>query len=141
MPFGMRVCPFCERPQDGAPDHTQRIRQSGCVTVNIKDGMPTVDEGTQRLQRHLTSLQSQGVSLVRIIHGWGSGGTGGKLKKATREQLSRMRSRRIVKQYVCGEDYSPHTEVGRNLLRKYPELKKQLRTDQNNPGITLVELG
>ena len=138
--FSAQRCPFCERIQECSSDQSLRIRQSGCKTINIKEGMPAVEEGLQHLERSILHAKNQGISLIRIIHGYGSGGRGGKLKEATRHCLARLQTRHTIRRYFCGEDYSPTNESGRNLLRKYPSLKKHIRTDQNNPGITFAEL-
>jgi hypothetical protein len=41
---------------------------------------------------------------------------------------------------IAGEDYPGSGSEGRSLLKTYPRLKKSLRTDAGNRGITFVEL-
>ncbi len=109
-------------------------------SFNIKNGLPAVEEGLSRLDKELMSARRAGVALIRIIHGWGSGGSGGKLRDACRKSLTHKKDTRQIKSFLAGEQYSRKTVAGKKLMRRYPGLLPDERTDSNNPGITLVEL-
>jgi DNA-nicking Smr family endonuclease len=109
-------------------------------TVNLKEGMPAVSEGLARLEKELLQARDSGVGLLRIIHGYGSGGIGGSLKAACRRCLREMLDRRQVKSILPGEEYSAAGGAGSQLVNRYPALKESRRTDEGNPGITFVEL-
>jgi len=138
--YGLQVCPFCEQSQTGTADAAPRIYRQECMTINIKGGMPDSETAIQRLDRRIQEARSKGVCCVRVIHGWGSGGTGGKLKEVTRQHLVRLKARGTIGQFIAGENYGVNTEAGKRFLRKHPFMSNSVRTDVNNPGITLVEL-
>jgi len=101
--------------------------------------MPPVDEAIDILSRELALARKQGVKVLRVIHGYGSSGTGGEIKKAVIQKLASLPSASRVHSYVSG-DQLEGTNKGRNLLNRFPGLKSKLLSDRNNPGITLVQL-
>lgn len=137
IPDSASRCPFCESQQQPlvrkAAHHLLR-------TLNIKEGMPSVDEALTSLEGDLANARLSGVRVVRLIHGYGSGGTGGKLREACRAWLARKLKARQIKSFIPGEDYSKATNAGRDLLGRFPDLRAGEVSDRQNPGITLVEL-
>ena len=136
-------CPFCEHPQHQSPSRAKRRTRARdrVVTVNIKEGGPTVEEALAHLQRELTSCRHLGTRVIRLIHGYGSGGTGGRIRTAVRKELAGRMQGYGIREVVHGEDYSLFSEAGRRLRADHPELKAELRTDRENPGITFIVLG
>jgi len=136
---GAWKCPFCDTyakaspPRRGQP--TQRI-----ATINLKADLPLVAEALRRLDVELVAARSKGAKLVRVIHGYGSGGSGGKIKDAARKRLRQLERKGQIKGLVTGEEYSEASERGRVLLKAYPTLKNSVRPDARNRGITFVEL-
>lgn len=131
------TCRFC-----GTHQHTStpvgprdKIR-----SVNVEIGLPSTTEGLLRLEADITRAKQAGIRVVRVIHGWGSTGTGGKLRDACRAFLRRQLAARRIKSIVYGEDYSRAAVSARDLMARWPDLKARERSDTNNPGITFVEL-
>lgn len=102
--------------------------------------MPTVEEAMRRLDSKLSLAIAQNVRVVRIIHGYGSSGRGGKIRDACRKVLAGMIGRRKIQAFIRGEDHSAASLASQNLIRRTPDLKSSTRTDADNHGITLVEL-
>ena len=139
MPDSLGRCGYCGSKQrlqrSVAPSRRNLIR-----TVNIESGLPVVQEGLARLEAELLRARHDGVQIVRVIHGWGSSGTGGKLRLACRAYLKQKLETRQIKSYLPGEEYYRSGGAGKNLLSRYPALKNSERKDRCNPGITFVEL-
>ncbi|MGD0621760.1 MAG: Smr/MutS family protein [Thermacetogeniaceae bacterium] len=136
MPEMSMSCRFCgshqrERTRTGS---RERLR-----TVNIEAGMPSVEDGLARLEGDLVRAKQSGVRVVRVIHGWGSTGTGGALRDACRAFLKRKLTALQIANVIHGEDYSRATSAGRDLMNRCPELRGSERSDSQNPGITFVE--
>jgi hypothetical protein len=132
-------CPFCKSHVAGSASRGKKGAQ-GLVTVNLKSDLPTTVEAVRRLGVKLGAARRSGARVVRVIHGWGSTGSGGKIKQATHTYLGRQEHQGRIKAFVPGEAYSGRSGRGRNLLAACPLLKRSLRTDKGNRGITLVEL-
>jgi hypothetical protein len=131
------VCRFCGAHQRARTHAGPRERLR---TVNIEAGMPSVDEGLRRLESELIRAKQSGIRVVRVIHGWGSTGTGGSLRYACRAFLKGKLAARQITGIIYGEDYSGTTNVGRDLMNRCSELRSSERSDNQNPGITFVEL-
>ena len=138
LPGPVSVCPYC-RHAVSATTLAFRPRGSPVATCNIKEDGPTVDKMLTRLDGEIGRARANGIRVLRLIHGWGSTGKGGVLGREIRLELARRKLRGHIKSFVPGEEYGERTNAGRELLRKCPELRDELRTDSANPGITLVE--
>jgi hypothetical protein len=132
-------CPYCgafEVPSVGG----RRRKPKRIVTLNLEKDLPRVEEALAALDRQIAAARMEGVTLIRVIHGWGSSGTGGKIRTAVRRQLETNARTRHIRGFLPGERYSESTSGGRNLLATHTSLRASLRTDRENPGITFVEL-
>ena len=137
IPDAATVCRYCNSPQSKRVTKPPRERLR---TINIKDGMPLVDQGLARLESELTLAMQSRVIVVRVIHGYGSTGRGGALREACRAYLSRLMKAGQITSYLPGEEYSKSTNAGRKLLSRCPDLSSSESSDRLNPGITFVEL-
>jgi hypothetical protein len=129
------TCRFCGANQSVESFSVSKRR---VVRVVIKQGMPTVDDAMADLDRSLRQCLAGGVKVVRLVHGYGSTGRGGRIRDAARRELGHWLRRGEVTEVVYGERYESMTEPGRTLLTKYPELQSTLRDDSGNPGMTMV---
>lgn len=136
------ICPYCESPQDVGGFMSSPVPRTAPVrTIDLEAGLPTVDEALEKLRARLASAQGDGVRLVRIIHGWGSGtGGGGRIRAAVRRWLEGQHAGGRFRGILPGDSYSRTEPAGRNLLRRFPDLESAERQDRRNPGITFVEL-
>lgn len=108
--------------------------------VNIESGMPTVSEAEQRMSLELAKARREGVSGLKIIHGYGSTGVGGKLREAMRKWLARRQREGKVKCFVAGENWSIFDENSREILEKNPDIRRDADLGNCNAGITIVML-
>lgn len=51
---------------------------SKIITLNIKSDMPTVEEARKRLLTELQRAKAKGAKAMKLIHGYGSSGVGGR---------------------------------------------------------------
>lgn len=137
IPAHSFTCRFCGFSQslENFPKISERV-----VIANLENGMPTVEQALERFRRRLREASASGARVLKVIHGYGSTGRGGKIRDAVRRELGRMLARGEVGAVVAGEEYSSATLAGRDLLARFKELKATERSDSLNPGITLVEL-
>lgn len=132
-------CRYCDSYQK--PGGSSRTTTKDKIkNIDLKKGMPFVDEALATLSLELDLARSQGVKVLRIIHGYGSSGTGGKIKQAVIQELTSLSRARKVRTYVVGDRYSEDTDQGRDLLSQFPDLRSTLVSDRHNPGITFVQL-
>jgi hypothetical protein len=109
-------------------------------TLNLKSGLPTVDEARRRLLTEMDATRRKGVRVLKVIHGWGSSGEGGALAVAIRKSL-RLRVREGKATLVVpGERFSSDATEGRELAQRHPTVRHDPDFNRTNPGITIVEL-
>jgi hypothetical protein len=108
-------------------------------SVNIKVGMPTVPEALARLDRALGDARSRGEAAVKIIHGYGSSGVGGKIKAAVRRELGRRKARGAIRAYVPGENWSIFDPATEALREDFDEIR-DFELEKFNEGMTVVVL-
>jgi hypothetical protein len=132
------VCPYCgaaEKVDEGRPKPAFCHR-----TVNLEAGRPVVEVALRRLEQAVDDGLRQGVTVLTLIHGYGSSGKGGVIREECRRMLDFMREKNIVADYLCGEDFVKKSGRVRALLQRYPALAAHHSLGRGNPGITLVLL-
>jgi hypothetical protein len=116
-------------------------RASGeCREVNLEAGLPYVDQAIRRLTFELNSSRTLGYSAVKIIHGYGSSGSGGKIRIGVRRYLDSLMRQNRIKLYQPGEEFSIFSEKTRVLLNACPSLRKDRDLERHNNGVTFVLL-
>ena len=139
IPDDMSKCRYCDSFQQPGQS-SRRTGGKKIKMINLKKEMPSVDEALGTFSLELNLARSQGVKVLHIIHGYGSSGTGGKIKQAIIQELASLSRAGRVHAYVVGDRYSENTKQGQDLLRQFPSLRSTLVSDRHNPGITLVQL-
>jgi len=76
-----------------------------------------------------------GLKAVKFIHGYGSSGTGGKLRYSVRESLDSLSRQGRLGLVVYGEDLM---EQKTTLIKRLPFLKRDMDFKRMNKGVTLV---
>ena len=108
--------------------------------VNIKSGMPVVNDAIKRVTYNIKNAKPMGVSAIKLIHGYGSTGKGGGIRTETRKYLQRLRDRREIKDFIIGEKFSIFDEQTRKAFLTCDELRKDSDLERHNNGITIVIL-
>jgi len=108
--------------------------------VNIKSGMPTVDDAIRMITYNLKNAAPLGVSAIKFIHGYGSTGKGGGIRTEARKYLERQKSQGKIKDYITGEKFSIFDEATRKAFDACDELRKDCDLERHNNGITIVIL-
>jgi hypothetical protein len=109
-------------------------------TVNLEDGMPTVEEARLRLEHELHVAREAKVTTLKVIHGYGSSGVGGALRVAIQKRLFELQQSGELRAVIYGEDWRVGNEVAWKWLERYPEWKKDSDLGRGNRGISIVLL-
>jgi hypothetical protein len=104
---------------------------------NIKADWPSLDEARRRLIGILDLEKRKRTRVIKIIHGWGSTGVGGKLKPGLQESLRRRIKEGKIRAFVDGKDFCFHKGIVQ-LLKDYPILTSDADFNKGNPGITII---
>ena len=106
--------------------------------VNLEAGKPLVDQAMKRLTFEIGHTRSMGCTVLKIIHGYGSSGTGGKIRTASRKYLTQLKSE--IQDYIPGEAFSIFEEATRRAFSRCGDLRRDSDLDRYNNGVTFIVL-
>ncbi len=102
--------------------------------------MPTVDMGTKKLYFEIITARKQGIKVLKVIHGYGSSGVGGRLKKGVLEYLAAKKQEGFIRDFIPGDSWDIFNSTARDIIVRYAELRNDRDLGSCNPGITIVLL-
>lgn len=108
--------------------------------INIEQGRPRAESAVMKLKLELATLRRVGVRTVKIIHGYGSSGTGGAIRQSVRQFLREQLQSGLIKAYCEGENFGPFENSGRKMVELDPGLRQDPDWGRQNDGVTLVLL-
>ncbi|MCL2567963.1 MAG: hypothetical protein FWE12_00790 [Oscillospiraceae bacterium] len=108
--------------------------------VNIKEDLPTAKTAVGRVSSHLQTGRTLGAGAVKIIHGYGSTGTGGKIRNSVRQHLEEQKKLGRIRDFIPGEQFSIFHEGTRLAFARCPELRQDRDLERHNNGMTVVVL-
>src|SRR6266851_3917975 len=111
---------------------------SAIRTFNVEAGLPTLDEARRLVIDEITQTKREGVKVLKVIHGYGSSGTGGKLCVGLRKSFGLRRKEGIIKDFIPGEVFSIFNDTVLNLLEVVPELRGDPDLGATNEGVTIL---
>ena len=109
-------------------------------TVNLKSDMPAVHEALHRLDREIAGARQQKLSLLKVIHGYGSTGAGGDIRIAVQRRLHELVTAGQIRGCIFGENWSKTDDATWQLLQAQSDLKSDPDLGRRNQGITVVWL-
>ena len=141
-------CPMCGNPRGiygdcqscGSID--QPVLLGDTVALNLKRDYPSSEEALEYLTNGVRRASELGVKAIILIHGYGSSGTGGKIKWVVHDALDNNLFSDRVDEYYFGEQVPYGSPSYRELLKRRPSLKSHLQHfKEGNAGMTVLLLG
>jgi hypothetical protein len=108
--------------------------------INLEEGHPTVNVGLMRLDRALIAARADKVPILKLIHGYGSSGVGGRLREEVWKALDRFKRNGFISDFIPGEDFRTSNEASWALLKRDRTIKADRDFGRLNRGITIVVL-
>jgi hypothetical protein len=106
-------------------------------TFNVEAGLPILDEARRLVAAEIKQAKREG---AKVIHGYGSSGTGGKLCVGLRKSFGLRKKEGVIKDFIAGEDFSIFNDTVLNLLEAVPELRGDSDLGTTNLGVTFIWL-
>lgn len=125
-----------KRRRPPEPSH----RDEGLPTVNLKIDQPTLMEARARLDAEISLAKHCGLAAIKLVHGYGSSGQGGAIRKGIRESLDRRAREGRIRGWIAGEDWELFHPRTRDVLAEAPGADRDLDLGRGNPGVTIVIL-
>jgi hypothetical protein len=108
--------------------------------INLEEGRPTVNAGLLRLDRALAAARAEGVPILKLIHGYGSSGAGGRLREEVWKALDRFQRNGFISGFIPGEDFRVSNEASWELVKRNKAIRDDRDFGRANRGITIVVL-
>ena len=130
---------------DGPVQKDEGLRASGkkgitFARLNLEEGMPLAEEALDRMNIGLQEMRVSGVRFVKLIHGYGSTGRGGKIRTAVLQELAAMKRKGYIRDYIPGEHFGPLDSVTRRMADQDKGITRDTDYGRMNHGITIVVL-
>jgi hypothetical protein len=100
--------------------------------------MPTVDVAMRHLEQALSRAKSYGYPVLKLVHGYGSSGTGGKIKTAVQRELGKYKTAGKIKEFVAGDNFTPFDSATQRIITACPDITCDSDYLKTNQGITIV---
>ncbi len=108
--------------------------------VNLELGKPTADAAIRRLTYEINHSRATGIAVLKIIHGYGSSGTGGRIRIEARQYLERLRHRGDIVDFIPGERFSIFDKDTLAAFRQCDALRRDRDLERHNNGVTFIIL-
>ncbi|MCR4877679.1 MAG: hypothetical protein K5922_10955 [Clostridiales bacterium] len=123
-----------------APPSGKKPAGAGIPRLNLEDGMPVVSEALDRMRLGLQEMKHRQTKAVKLIHGYGSTGRGGKIGIGVRNELASMKRKGLIRNFIPGEDFGPTDAASRTLVERDKSVSRDPDYGRINHGITIVVL-
>ena len=108
--------------------------------INLELGSPDALSALKQLEFFIASTRVSKGRVIKIIHGYGSSGKGGKIRSAVRRMLKEYKDTDRLTLLIKGENFSIFDASTRYLIEKFPETAKDPDLNNSNAGITYIML-
>lgn len=109
-------------------------------TLDIKSNMPPAPLACANLEIEIERLIKTETRLLKVIHGYGSHGVGGEIKKQMNLLLKNLLKKGVIKDFINCEKLSESYIQKKGLYEYFPSLILDSDLKNYNSGITLIFL-
>jgi hypothetical protein len=109
-------------------------------TFNVEADWPTLEQARRQVIEEIRRSKREGVRVLKIIHGYGSSGQGGKLCAGLKKSFALRKKEGVIKDFVPGDRFSIFDPATLNLLEAVPALRGDPDLNATNEGVTLLWL-
>ena len=102
--------------------------------------MPTMSMARARLGQYLRTARAGRIRVMKIIHGYGSSGKGGKIRTESRRYLTRLKEHGEIVNFLPGEKFSIFEDATRQAFARCDDLRRDADLDRYNNGVTFIVL-
>lgn len=131
------VCPYCQSKQVRSNPQKKAEKY---VVINLEKGMPFAQEARNKLEADITKYSSLGTKVIKIIHGWGSSGTGGAIRDILVKRLRSKKKNGTIKHFYNYGSSVDSIDEFQILMSLCPELSEKFKKDRKNKGVSFIVL-
>lgn len=106
--------------------------------IDVKSDMQTCLMAGAQLEIEIDACKLGGFNALKVIHGYGSHGVGGAIKKEIHNRLKQMKSQNKIKDYIPCEKWTPNNPKRKMAIECCNELLADSDLRILNSGVTIV---
>lgn len=106
--------------------------------IDVKSDMQTCLMAVAQLENEIDACKLGGFSVLKVIHGYGSHGVGGAIKKDIHLRLKQMKSQKLIKDFIPCETWTPNNPKREYAVKHCNELLADSDLYMLNSGVTIV---
>ena len=107
---------------------------------NVKQNFPSVVEAIGLVEIEIDLCKKEGINLLKVVHGYGSGGSGGAICVAIKNQVKIWKKNNIIKDYLFGVEWNGLNPKAQKILIDNPDLPLDKDFNHSNMGMTILVL-
>jgi len=109
--------------------------------INVESFSLTVNEALASIETEIDVLKLLNKHVVlKVVHGYGSSGNGGEIKKALPSFLNILKAKGKISDFVANSSFGVLSQKYKTYTKIFPELVLDKDLANQNPGITLIFL-
>ena len=108
--------------------------------INLEEGKPLVDQAIKHLSSEIKRSKDMGCSVLKIIHGYGSSGAGGRIRTESRKYLEQLMEQGEIMGFIPGESFTIFNEATRLAFTRCTALRRDPDLERYNNGVTFIVL-
>ncbi len=109
-------------------------------TYNVEADFPSLDDARRLVLEEIRRSKRQGVRVLKVIHGYGSSGQGGKLGHGLKRSFALRKKEKLIRDFIPGERFTIFDPTTLDLIDAVPEVRSDPDLGSVNEGITILWL-
>ena len=110
-------------------------------SINVESGLYACDEALALVEQEIEVLRlDPNVKVLKVIHGYGSTGSGGVIKGTLPSLLNKLIKAGKIRDYVHNNNFGALNTKYKHYTKLYPSLILDSDLQNLNAGITLIFL-
>ena len=106
--------------------------------IDVKSEMQTCLMAVAELEAEIDACKLGGFTVLKVIHGYGSHGVGGAIKKEIHKRLKEMKKQKLIADFVPCEKWTPTNPLRQKAIEYSTELLADSDLMMLNSGVTIV---
>lgn len=108
--------------------------------IDLKDDVYSVEYALAIVEIEIEGAKKEGLTAIKVLHGYGSHGVGGAIMLALRRQLALWKKSGFVKNYFGGDKWDMFDKDSQKILMQDKTIVGDGDLGIANPGITIIQI-
>ncbi len=106
--------------------------------IDVKSDNQTCLMAVAQLEIEIDACKLGGFRALKVVHGYGSHGVGGVIKKEIHKKLKQLKSQKKIYDYIPCEQWTPNNTKRKEAVKICDELLADSDLRMLNSGVTIV---